>query len=362
VSCVSNAKLDTILAFDVDGATAAGRAAATALYDQLGQGCLDRTGALLGHVDTISAARDMDVLRAALGESTLTYLGFSYGTELGATYAALFPHRAGRLVLDGALDPTLTPTELAVGQAQGFENALRAYVTDCLAASSCPLQGPADQAMAQVGALIDGTRTHPMDTGTDRQLTASLAFTGVALPLYAQSYWPALTVALRAALTNRDGSQLLELSDVYSDRASDGSYSTNAMEAFWAIGCADGRDDPDPAAMAAEADKIKAVAPTVWQFFAWGGLLCADWPTRVTAPLDSYAADGAPPILVVGTTNDPATPYAWAQRLSTTLSSGVLLTRKGEGHTAYLSGNSCIVKKVDGFLVDGTVPAKGTTC
>lgn len=362
VSCVSDAKLDEILAFDVDGATAAGRTAAQALYTQLGQGCLKRTGPLLGHVDTISAAKDMDVLRAVLGDQTLTYLGFSYGTELGATYAALFPTKAGRLVLDGALDPTLTPTQLAAGQAQGFENALRAYVKDCQSSSGCPLEGTVDDGMAQIGLLLDKARTHPMETGTDRSLTGSLAFTGVALPLYAQSYWPALTDALTLALRKDDGSGLLQLSDIYSDRSSDGTYSTNAMVAFWSIGCADSRDDPDPAAMESQAQQVRAVAPTVWKFFSYGALLCQNWPTPAVAPLPSYAAAGAPPILVVGTTNDPATPYSWAQQLASTLDSGVLLTRRGEGHTAYSSGNQCIVKAVDAFLVDGTVPAEGTTC
>jgi len=201
-----------------------------------------------------------------------------------------------------------------------------------------------------------------METGTDRRLTASLALTGVALPLYSRDYWSALTAALKAAIGKNDGSELLHLSDAYADRNDDGTFPSNSMVAFWAIGCADGRDSADPAAMSAEAAQIQAVAPTVWKFFSYGGLTCADWPTPVTAPLPSYAAKGAPPILVVGTTNDPATPYAWAQKLATTLSSGVLLTRKGEGHTAYLSGNSCIVKHVDDFLVKGTVPAKGSHC
>ena len=164
--------------------------------------------------------------------------------------------------------------------------------------------------MAQVGTIIEASRTHPMQTGTNRRLTASLAFTGVALPLYARDYWPALKAALTVAISKNDGSQLLHLSDVYADRNSDGSYASNSMEAFWAIGCADGRDSADPAAMTAEATQIQAVAPTVWKFFAYGGLVCADWPTPVTAPLPSYAAKGAPPIIVVGTTNDPATPYA----------------------------------------------------
>ncbi|MCL2454476.1 MAG: alpha/beta hydrolase [Micrococcales bacterium] len=362
VACVDGEQMDAVMSFDIDGSTERGRAAATAMWTELGAACLENTGPLLGHVDTISAARDMDVLRAVLGETTLTYLGFSYGTQLGAVYAALFPERAGRLVLDGALSPTMTSLEASVGQAGGFESALRAYAEDCLTSASCPLRGSVDEAVAQVGAILTRARTNPIDTGTDRALTGTLAFLGVAMPLYSQDYWPYLTQALSAVIRDNDGSRLLWLADIYADREQDGTYSTNSMEAFIAIGCADDRGDADPAAMAAEAEQIRAVAPTVWEYFSWTALECAAWPTPPAQPLESYAAEGAPPIVVIGTTNDPATPYQWAKDLAALLSSSVMVTREGEGHTAYLSGNSCITALVDSFLVDGTVPKDGTTC
>lgn len=361
VDCVDDSGLDELLSMDVDDSDE-GLAAARATWAAFGAGCAERMGALVGHVDTISAARDLDVLRSAVGDETLSYLGFSYGTQLGATYAALFPQRVGRLVLDGALDPTLTSDELSRGQAAGFESALRAYATDCLASSTCPLSGTVDDALQQVADLLDRARVNPLPTGSSRELTGALAFTGVALPLYSQGSWTYLTSALRLALRNGDGSGLLALSDIYSDRNADGSYSTNAMEAFYAIGCLDGRSSPDLATMRSEAAKIQEVAPTVWRWFSYGGLTCADWPAAEVGPLDSYAAEGAPPILVIGTTNDPATPYAWAQSLASELSSGVLLTHVGEGHTAYGSSNECVLDTVDDFLTQGEVPDEGARC
>ncbi|MBF0686170.1 MAG: alpha/beta fold hydrolase [Cellulomonas sp.] len=362
VTCVDPAGLDELTAWVPDWSTDAGIAEAIARNGEFGEACLDRTGPLLGHVDTRSAARDMDVLRASLGDEALTFLGFSYGTELGATYAALFPERVGRFVLDGALDPTLDSGQVAAGQAAGFESALRAYVTDCQAAAACPLDGDVDDGLAQIARMFDRVRANPLPTGTDRELTSSLAFSGVAAALYAQSSWPLLTQALTKAIDAGDGSVLLQLADSYYGRAADGTYASNQNEAFSAILCLDDRPSSDPDDMRADAAAVAAVAPTVGQFFSYGGASCAQWPVPAVGSLDSYAAEGAAPILVVGTTNDPATPYAWAQSLSELLSSAVLLTYEGEGHTAYGRSNRCVKDAVDTYLLTGQPPADGTTC
>ncbi len=361
VTCVEPAELDALTAWVPDFGTDEGIAEAVRRNAEFGQACLERTGPLLGHVDTASAARDMDVLRAVLGDDALTYLGYSYGTDLGATYAALFPERVGRLVLDGALDPTLDSGEVAAGQAAGFESALRAYVADCQAASGCPLRGDVDDGLAQVSELFDKIRANPMRTQTDRELTVSLAFSGVATPLYAQQSWPVLTQALTSAFAG-DGTALLQLADQYYNRQPDGTYATNQNEAFTAILCLDDRAPAEPEAMRAEAEQIAAVAPTVGEFFSYGGAACADWPVPEVGALDSYAAEGAAPILVVGTTNDPATPYAWSQALADLLSSGVLLTYEGEGHTAYGRAGSCVQETVDAYLLTGAVPEEGARC
>ncbi|WP_246280682.1 alpha/beta hydrolase [Cellulomonas humilata] len=362
VQCVDGPGLDTLIATDPDYSTDAGIQSVMDTYGELGAACLENTGDALGYLDTVSTARDLDVLRAALGDPTLSYLGFSYGTALGATYATLFPERVGRLVLDGALPPTLTSAEASEGQAVGFENALRAFIADCQGGSGCPLTGSVDSGLAQVRSFLDRARDNPLSTGTDRDLTSSLAFYGIALPLYSQSFWPYLSQALTAAIKQGDGSLLLQLADQYSDREPDGTYSANSIVAFGAINCLDSREPADIPTMRAEAAQIEAAAPTVGSFFAYGATLCAQWPVPPAEGLDSYTAEGAAPILVVGTTNDPATPYPWAEQLAQLLSSGVLLTFEGEGHTAYGSSNECIADAVDAYLLAGTVPAEGTRC
>lgn len=362
VRCVDDAEMDRITAIDPPDGSDESLQDAIDESAKFSKECVNTSGEVPAHIDTVSAAKDLDIMRSALGDASLYYLGFSYGTKLGATYAALFPQQAGRLVLDGALDPTLTDGDVEEGQAGGFEKALRAYVADCQAGSKCPLSGSVDDGMQQIGDLLDRARKQPLQTTDGRPLTQALAFTGIALTLYSQSYWSALTDGLNAAIHEGDGTLLLSYSDAYYDRGADGTYTTNSTEAFRSITCLDERSDPDFDAMRTQAKQISKVAPTVGQFFSYGGTTCADWAVPEVGGLKDYSAQGAPPIVVVGTTNDPATPYAWAEKLATTLSSGVLLTYEGEGHTAYRSSNTCIANAVDSYLIGGTVPADGTRC
>lgn len=361
VTCYDGPQMDQLLAADFDTSTDAGLAAQADAWGAFGAACAQRTGAVLGHIDTVTAARDMDVVRAVVGDQRLNYLGYSYGTKLGATYAALFPQLVGRMVLDSALDPRLDGDQVSAGQAAGFESALRAYATDCLGGSDCPLSGSVDEAMGQIRTLLDRTHTNPLPTSDGRRLTAPLAFTGIAYPLYSQPRWADLTTALRSALAG-DGTVLLALSDAYYERSADGTYASNTTEAFSAINCLDLPATTDLAQMRANAAQIEAAAPTVGAFFAYSGTLCAQWPVPPVGGLDDYSAPGAPPILVLGTTNDPATPYAWAQSVASTLSSGVLLTHVGEGHGVYGLGNACATAAVDDYLLDGIVPPDGTRC
>lgn len=361
VTCYDGPAMDQLTAADFDLDTDEGVQAQEDAWGAFGAACAQNTGEVLGHIDTVTAARDMDVVRALVGDPALNYLGYSYGTKLGATYAALFPDRVGRMVLDSALDPQVDGDEMSAGQAVGFESALRAYVTDCLGGASCPLSGSVDAALGQVRALLDRTHTNPLPTADGRRLTAPLAFTGIAYPLYSQSTWSQLTSGLRAALAG-DGSVLLALSDAYFDRSADGEYLSNTTEAFSAINCLDLPAATDLAEMRAKAAEIEAAAPTVGRFFAFSGTLCAQWPEPAVGGLDDYSATGAPPILVLGTTNDPATPFVWAEALAETLSSGVLVTHVGEGHGVYGLGNACATEAVDDFFLDGAVPAPGLTC
>ncbi|MGF0115451.1 alpha/beta hydrolase [Promicromonospora sp. Marseille-Q5078] len=363
VKCFDDARKDESLAKDFDTSTDEGVEAMAAEARAMGEACAENSGDLVGEVDTQSAARDMDMLRAVLGDDQLNYLGFSYGTQLGATYAGLFPERAGRLVLDGAIDTSLSADEISKGQAVGFENALRAYVADCQAGGGCPLTGSVDAGMKQIRALLDSAYERPIPTSdTDRPVTRNLAFYGIAITLYNQANWPVLTQALDEAINSGTGDTLLYLADTYNDRNADGSFSTNSTEAFRAIGCLDDRGTSDLGEMRAEAAEIEKAAPTVGTFFAYGGTSCTDWPAPVAEKEFDLHAKGAPPIVVVGTTNDPATPYVWAQGLAKTLDSGVLLTYQGEGHTAYSPSRACVADAVESYLVDGDVPKAGTTC
>ncbi|MDR0482676.1 MAG: alpha/beta hydrolase [Cellulomonadaceae bacterium] len=326
------------------------------------EACAENTGPFLGEVDTQSAARDMDMMRAALGDSTLHYLGFSYGTQLGAAYAGIFPDNVGNMVLDGAIDITLTADETSAQQAAGFEQALRAYVADCQGGTRCPLTGSVDDGLATIKTILDRALNQPIPTSSGRELTQTLAFYGIAVTLYDERSWQFLTQGLSEVITAGTGDTLLFLADFYNDRNEDGTFSTNSTEAFTAVGCLDARGTTDLAQMEKDAAEIMKSAPTMGGFFGYGGLSCQDWKYPVAAVDYDISAPGAVPIVVVGTTGDPATPYRWAEALASTLQSGTLLTFTGEGHTAYGRSNECIMDAVDGFLVDGTVPAAGTKC
>jgi pimeloyl-ACP methyl ester carboxylesterase len=302
----------------------------------------------------------MDVLRAALGRGALDYLGASYGTKLGATYAQLFPDKVGRLLLDGAVDPTLSNLDLNLQQAAGFETALRSYVENCTSGESCFLGSTVDEGLATIDDLLDGIEDEPLETGSDRDLTVGLAFYGLIAPLYNRDYWVLLSSALKSAL-NGDGGLLLQLSDLYSSRGPDG-YTDNSTEANYAINCLD-----DPSATPYDEvpsllGQFEQASPTFGDVFAWSSSGCGGVEARAEQPFPAISAAGAAPIVVVGTTRDPATPYAWSVALADQLDSGVLVSRDGDGHTGYRSGNECVDDAVESYLVDDVVPDDGLEC
>lgn len=326
-----------------------------------GAACLKYTGDLLGFVDTNSAARDLDLLRATLGDKKLNYLGYSYGTLLGATYAELYPKKTGHLVLDGALDPATTSFQVGATQAQGFESALRAYLKDCLTGKDCPFNGSVDAAMRDIRSLLDGLNVSPLRAKDGRQLSSSVMFNAIIFPLYNKANWPYLT-KLFSSVMNGDASVAFELADSYYGRNANGTYNDNSTEAFIAINCLDyAAASTTDASLRADAAKLTSLAPTLGPQLAYD-TSCATWPFQPTRTRAPIAADGSAPILVVGTTNDPATPYVWAKALAKQLQNGHLITYRGEGHTAYNKSNSCVNNAVDDFFVDGTVPKKDPRC
>ncbi|MDM7990902.1 alpha/beta hydrolase [Arthrobacter sp. zg-Y877] len=361
VKCLSDQEMDEARAEYIDASTPEGLAASRLSAKEFADACAAETGELLGFVDTASAARDMDILRAVGGDEKLNYLGFSYGTYLGATYAELFPEKVGRLVLDGALDPSSSNEDITLGQARAFEKAIRAYVEDCVAGSGCPLDGSADDGVAAIQELLASVEARPMTAGDGRLVTVSTFVSGFILPLYDDANWPVLSQALESALQG-DPTYMLRLADISADRAEDGTYRSNSTVAFNAVNCLDYPMVSDDAQMAADALELAAASPTIGKYLAYGGVTCEAWPHGPVNEPHPIKASGAADLLVIGTTGDPATPYEWSEALAAQLESAVLVTWEGEGHTAYGRGSQCIEDTVDDYFIDGTVPKDNTVC
>ncbi|WP_030545021.1 alpha/beta hydrolase [Streptomyces albus] len=328
-------------------------------------GCERRSGTVLPHVGTESAARDMDLLRAVLGDDRLHYLGFSYGTRLGAVYAHLFPQRVGRLVLDAVSDPSADDVRHARNQTTGFQRALENYLADCAAqGADCPVGTDPEAGAERVAALLRRLDRDPLPATGGRELTESLARTGIVRALYTEQLWTRLTDALREALQAGTGSRLLALADAYNDRDESGRYS-NQSHSQRAISCADSADRLSLDEARELLPEFRELSPVFGEFLAWDlAGWCAGWPVREDAGRPDVSAKGADPILVIGTTGDPATPYEGARIMADGLGKGVgiHLTYEGEGHGAYSSGNACTKRAVDAYFLDGEVPEDGTTC
>ena len=325
--------------------------------------CEKESGPLLPYVGTADAARDMDILRAVLGDAKLSYLGKSYGTFLGTWYANLFPRNIRALVLDGALDPHESALQQNIIQGQGFETAFRSFAANCMTMTTCPLGHGSNvgAGVAKLQALFNQTEQHPLTNalGDGRPANEALISDGVVSALYSKQYWPLLRTALTDAFAG-DGTLLIELSDVLTERKRNGTYS-NLIESNMAIDCIDRPWPKSLSTWQSSATQAAQAAPQFGESIMWGSLPCAYWPVPATqAPV--MRAAGAPPILVVGTTRDPATPYRWAQSLSSELSSGVLLGWNGDGHTAYMMGSSCVDSAVDNYLINLAPPKSGTLC
>jgi pimeloyl-ACP methyl ester carboxylesterase len=363
LACMTGPQLDRYFATDDEPSDAAQFADVIAQSKLFAAQCARNSAALLPYVGTGNAARDLDVLRSALGESKLTFLGKSYGTYLGAWYAQLFPGRVRALVLDGAVDPDAPSLELDITQAEGFQVAFGSFATWCAASATCPLghDVPVSSAAAKVQGLITRANSVPLTNhlGDGQVADGAMLLNGVAAALYSKSFWPDLRTALAGAFAG-DGTDLIDLANFLYERNPNGTYS-NLADADTAISCL---DRPWPRSLAAWRSAASAAArdaPLFGAPFVWGSLACAYWPVP-SYPLPSIRARGAPPILVIGTLRDPATPYRWARALAGDLSSGVLLGWNGDGHTAYGEGSACVDTIVNNYLISLSVPRSGTVC
>lgn len=337
-------------------------AASNAKFAQLGQDCERLSGDLLAHVDTESSARDLDVLRAVFGSSTLNYFGFSYGTFLGAEYADLFPTRVGKFVFDGAENPALNVTDLSYGQMQGFDGAIRAYIANCLSESSCPLSGTADSAADQLTTLVSSLQDSPLTNSDGRVLGTANMLQVVVDCMYNSNYWSKLSTVISDVQSGK-ASSAFSLLDTFNSRNSDGSYADNSTEAFYAVMCLDYPRRNSATEIAEDQARYLAGSSILGQFWADGTAMCNGWPVDAVRTPAAVSAVGSGPILIVDTTGDPATPYPWGLSLSTQLVNSRLLTVDGYQHTAYSSSaSSCVVSAVDDFLLNGTLPDVGSTC
>ena len=319
--------------------------------------CAENSGTILPYISTQASAQDINSLRLALGEEKVSFFGFSYGSELGTTWATMFPETVRAIVVDGAVDPNASSTEEGMNQAKGFEGQLATFLKQCSEKTTCAFHngGKAESAFDQLVLDIDTT---PLEVSKDRTpVTQGVLFTAVAQAMYSDYYWPQLSEALDAA-QNGEGKGLLQLYDDYYQRNEDGTYG-NELEAFFAISCLD-----DPGASSVKdvdlhIEDFIAAAPRLGGNFAYG-YSCALWPVKQAAKVN-ITGKGAGPIVVVGTTGDPATPLDSTRKMALSLEQGILIVVDANQHTGY-GANSCVVKAVDDYLIKLTVPKNETTC
>jgi pimeloyl-ACP methyl ester carboxylesterase len=350
ISCLTNAETDEAYASNSYPENDAEMAKLQADSQAFAKKCQSENK-YLQFYSTANAARDMDILRELIGDPKLNYLGKSYGTYMGTLYAKLFPDKVGRFVLDGAVDPTLDSAQDTLQQAVGFDSAFNAFAIDCMKSNSCALNG---DFTTQIQSRLYDLRKNPISVGK-RELTESLAVYGIAYGLYDQEFgWP----QLRSALTdffNGNGKSLLEMADQYNRRDSDGNYTSNDASSLTVISC----DDFPPAA--ADENLIKSKAPIFGKYVMYSDFNCKYLPKPdyelVKSPINLNSQ-----VIVIGTTNDPATPYQWAVNLSKLLLNSALITVTGEGHTGYNRGNSCVDQAVEKYLISGVFPAQNLAC
>jgi pimeloyl-ACP methyl ester carboxylesterase len=307
---------------------------------------------------TENAARDMDVIRAVLGDKKLNYLGKSYGTYLGTIYAQLFPDKVGRVVLDGAIDPGASPLEQSLIQAVGFDDAIDAFIKDCLQLDSCPL--PKDATPQYFTDLYDSVAKKPLTTSTNRVATESLVVLGTASALYDnESGWPMLRVALKQAQNGR-GFMFLSLADAYTGRQPNGTYPTNEGDSGFVIDCLDWNDSRTNEQIAQDAQTFKEQAPVFGPYLSYSGISCKYF-TGIKKPIKIKQVKTTP-IIVIGTLRDPATPYSWSVALHKLITNSRLITLDGDGHTGHGRGSACVDKSVDAYFITGKIPAVDQKC
>ena len=362
--CRTDAEFDAFRAQPMADYSPAGVAQIERVLTAFAESCLDRMGAeFLANVGTAAAAQDMDVVRAALGDEQINYLGFSYGTQLGAVYAARYPDRIRAMVLDGAVDPAMDPLAKSLRQQAGFQQAFDRYATDCAQSTGCPLGTDPGSFVDRYHQLVDPLVDRPAATPDPRGLGYQDALTGTASALYSPRYWTYLTSGLLGLQRGTDPTDLLLLADDYQQRDRNGRYK-NRQDAFTAIRCVDATFPKDPAVWADFDRQVRLAAP----FLSYGEFtgyaprdVCALWPVPPTPIVGEASSPGPGKVVVVSTTGDPATPYQSGVDLARQLGAN-LITFDGSQHTVVFNGDACVDTAVVDFLMDLQQPAPGLQC
>ena len=346
VRCFTGRSANTWLRTDLTPDTMAEQVRYMTAAAKISPACQRFSPTIAPYIGTENTVRDMDIIRGALGSEKLNWLGFSYGTSLGTRYAELFPRNVGRMVLDGAVDPSLNAMELSQGQSAGFQRAIKRF------------DRKYPGSIAFINTLLASLDSVPMKTDGLQKLAQSEASTAIFLSMYNTSFWPPLHDALDAAKKG-DGTELQELSYYANDQTGPTTFSSNSISAFISINCWDFPQTPARKGLARSADRFakRASVPELAMAMSWGNAPCSTWfDHSLITPAPANTSTTAP-ILIVGTTFDPATPISWARSLNKQLPTSSLLTYVGDGHTAYLGGNECVDRVVDQFLLTGVPPA-----
>ncbi|MEU6083832.1 alpha/beta hydrolase [Streptomyces sp. NPDC047108] len=363
VRCLDDKAVDASGDVDATPETPAEEKRATALMHETTEACRKNSGDVLPHVDTRSTARDMDLMRQVLGDKKLNYFGISYGTQLGGVYAHLYPKNVGKAVFDAVVDPTMGMEQDAKAQAAGFHLALSNFLKACAdVGEECPTGTDPKQGMKKVEALLKKLDRKPLPTQDGRKLNETRATNGIVSALYSEASWGELVAGLQEALSGTSGDTLLMLGDRMAGRDDKGRYA-NTNNANAAVNCADQKQRFTRDDVHAKLPEMRKASPIFGPFTAWGLLGCSEWPVDGASDETEVSAPGAAPILVIGTTGDPATPFEGAKRMAQGLGKGVgiHITNQGEGHGAYGAGK-CATKAVDGYLLGDKVPSDGLVC